>query len=130
MGRTITSAVVSAIAEKVRVGEVGSNLLRCGPEIVQALWLIGKNVACRNEDIVDIDSLSRIRHPKRVVQCKRSFGICEAIQIPICLPQSVQFTKGLSAKLTCEDNIIGVFFVVAIATILKSQVIFPSVYVT
>jgi hypothetical protein len=33
-------------------------------------------------------------------------------------------------KLTCELNIIGVFFVVANATILKSHVIWPKLYVT
>jgi hypothetical protein len=91
---TITSAVVSAVAKEVRVGEVGTNLFGCGPEIIQALRLVGKNVTSRDEDVVGVDTLPSIWHPKRMVQCKRCFCVGKAIKVPVCLQRSAEVTSG------------------------------------
>jgi hypothetical protein len=90
--------------------------------------LVSNNVAGRDKDGVGLDSLPSIWHPKRMVQRKRSFCVRKAVKIPVCLAELVSYnaSSGLE-ELTCDDNMIGVFFVVAIATILKSQVMSPRV---
>jgi hypothetical protein len=92
--------------------------------------------------------LPGIRHPEGVVEGGGGVRVGEAVEVPVCLfccqyrLLSLQSSGGWDergwegcggdkeGKLTCELNIIGVFFVVANATILKSHVIWPKLYVT
>ena len=138
---TVASAVLSAVSKQIRIGEVSTDLLWRRIEVVQRPWLIGKNIARWDENAVCTDALPGVWHPEGVVQRKCSLVVGKAVEIPICLtlsassfflfhpsPQAAErLARRRKEVLTWELNIIGVVFVVAIATILKSQVIFPRV---
>lgn len=63
----VAGAVEAAVAEKLRRREIGTNLLRRRPEVVDRVLLIGKDGAIRNKDIVNTNTLTGERQTKSVV---------------------------------------------------------------
>ena len=89
----VASAIEAAVAGKLRCSEVGTNLLGGGPEVVDRVLLVGKDSAIRDEDVVDTNTLARVRQVEGVVQSSRRIRVSETIQVPV----------GLS-KLAIEKN--------------------------
>ena len=81
----VASAVEATVAGKLRCSEVGANLLRGGPEVVDRVLLVGKDSAIRDEDVIDTDTLARVRQVEGVVQCSRRIRVGETIQVPVGL---------------------------------------------
>lgn len=83
--RTISSAILATIPQQIWIGEISTDLLWCGPEIIQRAWLVGEDVACRDEDAVCTDSLPAVGEPEGVVKGECCFVVGEAIEVPVCL---------------------------------------------
>lgn len=81
----VACAIGSAVAIQLRCGEVGTNLLRRGPEVVDRVLQVGKDGAVRDKDTVCSNALARIRQGEGVVQSERRLRIRETIKIPVGL---------------------------------------------
>jgi len=57
----VASASGAAIAKEIGRGEVGANLLGSAAEVVDAVWLVGEDVARGNEIAIASDTLATIR---------------------------------------------------------------------
>jgi hypothetical protein len=81
----ITSAVESAVAERLWCGEIGTDLLRRRPEVVDRVLLVGQDSAIGDEDVVDANTLAGVWQMEGVVHGRGSIGIGEAVQVPVGL---------------------------------------------
>ena len=64
---TITCTVETTVPIQIGIREVSTNLLGLAPEIIQAILLIGEDVACRNEDFISSNALASIWEMEGVV---------------------------------------------------------------
>jgi hypothetical protein len=128
----VTSAVETAVAKQLRCGLVSTDLLRGRPEVVDRVLLVGKKVTIRDENVVDAHSQTRVGDVERVVESGLIVGVAKAIQVPVSLGfvSLTLYYLMTIALLTWEVSMMGVFLVVASATILMFQVYGLMVYVT
>lgn len=65
------------------VVERRSDLLGLGPEVVDGAVLVGQNVSSGDEDVVNTNALSTVRHPKGVVEDGAGVVVGESVKIPV-----------------------------------------------
>lgn len=81
----VTRAALAAVALEIRVGEVGADLLGGGPEVIEAILLVGEDVARGDEDGVGGDALAAVGEPEGVVQGEGRVGVLPAVEVPVGL---------------------------------------------
>lgn len=118
----VPGAVEAAVAVKLGRSVVGTNLLGRRPEVVDRVLLVRKDGTVWDEDVVNTNSLTRVRQVESVVQRKGCVRVREAVQVPVSLYTLVFSLAVACIKLTWEVSMMGVFLVVAMATILIFQV--------
>jgi len=79
----VASAVGAAVAESLGRGEVGADLLGRGPEVVDAVLLVGQDGAVRDENAVGADALAAVGQVQGVVQGERGVGVLETVEVPV-----------------------------------------------
>lgn len=82
-GRTITGAVVAAVAVDLRVLEAAADLLGRAPEVVDGALGVGLDLAGRDEDVVDGDALAAVREVEGVVHHRVGLGVGEPVHVPV-----------------------------------------------
>jgi hypothetical protein len=81
----VTSAVGTAVAEKLGRSLVGTNLLGSRPEVVDRVLLVRKDCTGGDEDCVYIHTLAGVRDVEGVVEDGLIFRVAESIQVPVSL---------------------------------------------
>jgi hypothetical protein len=81
----ITSAVGTAVAEKLGCSLVGTNLLGSRPEVVDRVLLVRKDSTSGNKDSVHVHTLARVRDVESVVEDGLILRVAESIQVPVSL---------------------------------------------
>lgn len=81
----VSRAALATVAQQVRVGEVGADLLRGGPEVVEGLCLVGEDVTRRDEDGVCGNALAAMGQPEGVVQGEGRVWVGPAVEVPVGL---------------------------------------------
>lgn len=89
---TITETPRSAIPKQIGAGEIGPDLFRCGPEIIDGMWLVGQDGPVGDEDAVYTQALPCVREPEGMVQHQGRVWVGKAVQVPIRL-SSISFRQ-------------------------------------
>lgn len=79
----VAGAVGAAVAEQLRGGVVGAELLRGGPEVVDGVLLVGEDDAVWDEDSVDADALAGVGEGEGVVEGGAGVWVGEAVEVPV-----------------------------------------------
>lgn len=75
----VARAISAAVAQQRRIREVRADLFRAGPEVVQAVFLIGQYSSVGDKDAVSTDTLARVWQVQGVVESKRCLRVLETI---------------------------------------------------
>lgn len=79
----VAGAVGAAVAEEVGRGEVCADLLGRGPEVVDAVLLVGQNGAVGDQDSVCGNALAGVGHVQGVIEGQWGLGVLEAVKVPV-----------------------------------------------
>lgn len=81
----VTSAVGTAVTEKLGRSLVGTNLLGSRPEVVDRVLLVGKDSTGRDKDGVYVHALTRVGDVESVVEDSLILRVTESVQVPVGL---------------------------------------------
>lgn len=76
-------AAGSTVSFDGRILERSANLLGAGPEVIHGAGVVRQNVASRDEDAVDVDTLAAVWQMDRVVECRLVMRVLKAVQVPV-----------------------------------------------